>query len=256
VAAAQALVQFSAVISDLDLAVICEKIILKPSVKQDLLGRIRAFNHANEASRGLLLYGPPGTGKSLIGRRMGDLTGCHFMPLGIQDLKAPYVGQSPECVQKAWQQARARGRCVMFIDECEWVFPRRGGTYSSMVSDELVQAFIAEWDAGTTTEDRRVWVVCAADRNGLIDEAITSRFGAEIALDLPAAAERLEILKLEMLKFERPPEVPQFLAQETAGFSGRGLACLVRDVCERALRSGETITETLWRDVMKRWRPA
>jgi transitional endoplasmic reticulum ATPase len=240
------------VISDPDLTVILEKIILKPSVKQELFARIHAFNRADEAaSKGLLLHGPPGTGKSLIGRRMGDLTGCHFMRLGIQDLKATYVGQSAECVHKVWQQARAQGRCVMFIDECEWVFPRRGGTYSDMVCDELIKAFIAEWD-GTGGKDQRVWVVAAADRRFLIDDAITSRFGAEIELGLPEAAERLEILKLEMLKFERPAEVPQFLGQATAEFSGRDLACLARDVCQRALENGQTIDEALWRGELER----
>ncbi|HEX4269619.1 MAG TPA: ATP-binding protein [Steroidobacteraceae bacterium] len=242
-------------VSDTDLAMISEKIILKPSIKQDLLGRIRAFNRADAAaSRGLLLYGPPGTGKSLIGGHMGDLTGCHLMGLAARDLKAPYLTQSSGLVQKAWQRARAPGGCVMFIDECEWVFPRRDGKHSGMSSEELVQAFIAEWDRAGTP-DQRVWVVCAADRKWLIDDAITSRFGAEIELFLPDAAERREILKLEVLEFGCSIEVPQFLAEETAGFSGRGLARLASDVFRRARVSGETITESLWRDAMQHRRP-
>lgn len=235
---------------------IWERIILKPSVKQDLVGRIRAFNRADEAaSKALLLYGPPGTRKSLIGRRMADLTGCHFMSLGVQDLKAPYVTQSAVRVQKVWQQARARGRCVMFIDDCEWVFPSRGGTHSNALSEEVVQTFLTEWD-GVGAEDQRVWVVGAAERKELLDDEIASRFGARVELGLPEAAERLQILKLEMLKLARPPEVPQFLGQATVGFSGRDLACLARDVCERALRNGETIDEALWRGELRRLRPA
>jgi SpoVK/Ycf46/Vps4 family AAA+-type ATPase len=243
-------------VSETALAQTWAKIILKPSVKQDLLDKIRVFNRADKAApRGLLLYGPPGTGKTEIARRIADSASCYFMSLKAPDLKAGYVGQSGERVQKIWEQARSRGRCVMFIDECEGVFARRGGTNSDSASEELVQAFLAEWD-GVGTEDQRVWVVGATNRKDLLDDAITSRFGAEFEIGLPEAGERLEILRLEMLKLDRPPEIPQFLGQETVGFSGRNLSRLAGDVCVRATQSGGIITEALWRDAIKRLRPS
>ena len=242
-------------VSEAALAQIWEKIILKPAVKQDLLDKIRVFNRADKAApKGLLLYGPPGTGKTEIARRIADSASCYFMSLKAPDLKAGYVGQSGERVQKIWEQARARGRCVMFIDECEGVFARRGGTNADSASEELVQAFLAEWD-GVGTEDQRVWVVGATNRKDLLDDAITSRFGGEVEIGLPEAAERLQILRLEMLKLERPAEVPEFLGQGTMGFSGRNLSRLASDVCARAAQNGGTITETLWREAIKRLRP-
>jgi SpoVK/Ycf46/Vps4 family AAA+-type ATPase len=240
-------------VSDTDLATAWEKIILKPSVKQDLLGMIRAFNRVDEpVPKGLLLYGPPGTGKSLIGRCIGQSAGDGFMPIWIGLLKAPYVGQSGALVKKVWQEARARGRCVMFIDECEWVFPSRGGAHSDVVSEELIQAFLAEWDAAAR-EDQRVWVIGAADRKELLDDAIASRFGAQVETRLPEAAERLQILRVEMLKLERPAEIPEFVGQETVKFSGRDLSRLAGDVCVRAELNGETITAAFWSHELKRW---
>jgi SpoVK/Ycf46/Vps4 family AAA+-type ATPase len=242
-------------VAETALTQIWEKVILKPSVKQDLLDKIRVFNRADKAApKGLLLYGPPGTGKTEIARRIADSASCYFMSLKAPDLKAGYVGQSGERVQKIWEQARARGRCVMFIDECEGVFARRGGTNSDSASEELVQAFLAEWD-GVGTEDQRVWVVGATNRKDLLDDAISSRFGAEVEIGLPEAGERLQILKLEMLKLERPAEIPQFLGQETVGFSGRNLSRLASDVCVRAGQSGGVISDTLWREGIKRLRP-
>ena len=242
-------------VSEASLAEIWSKIVLKPSVKQDLLDKIRMFNRADKAApKGLLLYGPPGTGKTEIARRIADSASCYFMSLKGPDLKASSVGQSGERVQAIWEKARARGRCVMFIDECEGVFARRGGTNSDGASEELVQAFLAEWD-GVGSEDQRVWVVGATNRKDLLDDAITSRFGAEVEIGLPEAAERLQILKLEMVKLERAPDVPEFLGQETVGFSGRNLSRLASDVCVRASQSGGVITEALWREVIKRLRP-
>lgn len=242
-------------VSEASLAEIWSKIVLKPSVKQDLLDKIRSFNRADKAApSGLLLYGPPGTGKTEIARRLADSASCYFMSLKGPDLKASSVGQSGERVQAIWEKARARGRCVMFIDECEGVFARRGGTNSDGASEELVQAFLAEWD-GVGSEDQRVWVVGATNRKDLLDDAITSRFGAEVEIGLPEAAGRLQILKLAMVKLDRAPDVPEFLGQETVGFSGRNLSRLASDVCVRASQSGGVATEALWREAIKRLRP-
>ncbi len=243
-------------VSDAELAKIWEKIVLKPSVKHDLLDKIRMFNKADKAApKGLLLYGPPGTGKTEIARRIADSASCQFMSLKGADLKSGYIGQSGERVKKVWEQARARGRCVMFIDECEGLFARRGGTNADAASDELMQQFLAEWD-GVGSEDLQVWVVGATNRKDIIDDAIVSRFGAELEIGLPEAAERLQILRLEMLKLDRPAEVPEFLGQETVGFSGRNLSRLASDVCVRAGTGGGTITEAFWRDAVKKLRPA
>ncbi|MGA8093393.1 MAG: AAA family ATPase [Steroidobacteraceae bacterium] len=242
-------------VSEAALADIWSKIVLKAAVKQDLLDKIRMFNRADKAApKGLLLYGPPGTGKTEIARLIADSASCYFMSLKGPDLKAGSVGQSGERVQAIWEKARARGRCVIFIDECEGVFARRGGTNSDGASEELVQAFLAEWD-GVGSEDQRVWVVGATNRKDLLDDAITSRFGGEVEIGLPEAAERLQILRLEMLKLERPAEMPEFLGQETVGFSGRNLSRLASDVCVRA-QSGGVITEAMWRDAIKRLRPS
>lgn len=239
-------------VTDQDLQRIWSQIVLKPEVKEDLLDKIRMFNRADKAApKGLLLYGPPGTGKTEIARRIADSASCYFMSLKGPDLKAGYIGQSGERVRKIWEQARSRGRCVIFVDECEGVFARRGGSTSDSASEELVQAFLAEWD-GVGTEDQRVWVVGATNRRDLLDDAIVSRFGADVQIDLPGAPERLEILRLEMAKLERPMAIPAFLGQATTGLSGRNLARVASDVCTLASKSGGVITDATWREVLNR----
>jgi len=239
-------------VSEADLAKIWEKIVLKPEVKSELMDKIRMFNRADKAApKGLLLFGPPGTGKTEIARRIADSASCFFLSLKGPDLKAGYVGQSGERVQKIWEQARSRGRCVIFIDECEGVFARRGGTNSDTASEELVQAFLAEWD-GVGTEDQRVWVIGATNRKDVLDEAIVSRFNDEVEIGLPGEAERLKILQLEMEKVDRPGQVPAFVGAASQGLSGRNLSRLVSDVCTRASKQGGTITDELWRESLKR----
>jgi SpoVK/Ycf46/Vps4 family AAA+-type ATPase len=237
-------------VSDADLAKVWSKIVLDPAVQDSIVSKIKMFNAADKAApRGLLLYGPPGTGKTEIARRIADSASCYFMSLSGPDLKAGYSGQSGQNVRAIWDQARARGRCVIFVDECEGVFARRGSTTSDSLTNELVQAFLAEWDG--VGSDGMIWVVGATNRVELLDDAIVSRFGASVEIGLPAAPERMRILALEIEKLERTGAVPEFVGQATQGFSGRNLAILARDVITRAAESGGAITDEHWRDAIK-----
>ncbi|MDB6061140.1 MAG: ftsH 2 [Verrucomicrobiaceae bacterium] len=238
-------------VSETEIQAAWSRIILAPAIKESIISKIRMFSNGDKAApRGLLLFGPPGTGKTEIARRIADSAGCYFMALSGPDLKAGYVGQSGQNVRKIWEQARARGRCVIFIDECEGVFSRRGSINADSASDELVQAFLAEWDG--VASDGQVWVVGATNRRDLLDDAIVSRFGAAVEIGMPEAPERVKILQLEMEKLERKTEIPEFIGKQTAGFSGRNLSMLAREVCTLAVEFGGVITDDLWRAVLKR----
>ena len=230
------------------------KIVLKPEVKESIMSRVRMFV-ANDpaAPRGLLLYGPSGTGKTEVGRRIADSAGCHFMSLTGSDLKSKYGGESLELVKDKWKEARSHGRCVMFIDECEGVFASRGSLESDKQSDELVREFLALWD-GIDTRGQ-VWVVGATNHRDQIDRAVMSRFGTPIEIGLPGPDERLQILRLEMQKFGRGDAViPEFLAADTNGFSGRELSQAAKDVCGMSSERNSAVTEVMWREAVARHR--
>jgi SpoVK/Ycf46/Vps4 family AAA+-type ATPase len=243
-------------VSELEIEQAWSKIVLKPEVKDAILGKLRMFV-ANDpaASKGLLLYGPSGTGKTEVARRIAESAGCHFMPLTTSDLKSQYGGGSPEKVREKWNEARAYGRCVMFVDECEGVFASRGSLESDKGSDELVREFLAMWDG---IESRgTVWVVGATNHKDQIDSAAMSRFGAAVEIGLPGPEERLQILRLEMQKFGRgDASLPSFLADETNGFSGRELSEAAKEVCAMATTRRVTISDDLWREAIGRNRQA
>jgi SpoVK/Ycf46/Vps4 family AAA+-type ATPase len=224
------------------------EIVLKPDVKASLLGMIRMFNRGDKAAaKGLLLYGPPGTGKTEIGRTIAKSTGCKFLEVKPSDLKGGYVGQSGKQVKALWDKARSFGRCVMFIDECDGVFARRGGTETDAFADEVVTNFLPEWDgAGSSGQ---IWVVGATNRRDRFDDAIISRFGTPIEIGLPDAAQRVEILRLEMKKLERNVTVPDFVGPATTGFAGRKLAELAKTVCTLGEKRG-SVNDEVWREVI------
>ena len=193
------------------------------------------------ASRGLLLYGPPGTGKTMIAKTLAESMGCAFFPLSLPDLKAGYIGQSGEKVKELWQRALAQPRAVIFVDECEGVFSRRGAVNADSFAEEIVQSFLAQWDG--FTKQNTVWVVGATNRRDLIDPAILSRFGEEVEIGLPDEQQRLEILSNELTRREMSDALPSEACELTQGMSGREIETLAGRLARE--QSGVQITNEL-----------
>ncbi|WOS40847.1 AAA family ATPase [Xanthomonas rydalmerensis] len=219
------------------------------------------------APKGMLLHGPPGTGKTLIARKLARHAGCHFEALGVADLKAAHIGHTGPKVQAIWQRCRERAPAILFIDECESVFARRGGADSDSFGAELVQTFLAEWD-GFHAAHGQVLVIGATNRPALLDDAILSRFTASIAIGLPDAAARARILGAELRRAGFALEPDTQVIADSSGLSGRDLHTLVARVAAecvdgtldnatllaqlRALRGkGSTAVATLgWDDIV------
>ncbi|WP_045769471.1 AAA family ATPase [Xanthomonas albilineans] len=181
------------------------------------------------APKGILLHGPPGTGKTLIARKLAQHAGCHVEALGVADLKAAHVGNTGPKVQAIWQRCRDNAPAILFIDECESVFARRGGADSDSFGAELVQTFLAEWD-GFHSAPGQVLVIGASNRPALLDEAVMSRFTASIAIGLPDAAARTRILGHELQRAGFALTLDPHVIADSTGLSGRDLHTLVARV--------------------------
>ena len=122
----------------------------------ELLQRANMFEVRDKAApRGLLLTGPPGTGKTLVARSLAESMQCNFQQLSIADLKQQQLGASGQRVREVWNQARNNQPAVIFLDECEGMLGRRGAAETDVISTDIVQAFLAEWD-GVAPEAARL----------------------------------------------------------------------------------------------------
>lgn len=202
---------------------------LPDDIKEYILKRVYLFRTGDTATpKGLLLFGPPGTGKTLLAKAISASADSFFLSLSLSDLKAGYIGHSGQLVKKIWESARSHKRSIIFVDECEGVFGRRGSIESDSFNAEIVQSFLAEWDG--VSSSGQIWVIGATNRKELIDDAMVSRFGAEIEIPLPGEKERSDILIKEFIKLGVVPDIPSKLIQMTSGMSGRDLATLARNV--------------------------
>lgn len=207
------------------------KVAVCEELRDYLTRRIERFAQSGTPGQdGLLLYGLPGTGKTLIGRALSEIAGCQFLSVKLPDLKRGIIGESGKQVRELWEKARASGKAIIFIDECDAVFASRGGTSGDTVVNEIVSAFLAEWD-GIEQTSSKVFVIGATNRQEIIDGAIMSRFGVRKEVVLPDKEMRSRILTAELnLAGFSFLQVPETIVKQTPGMSGRDLQKFIQEV--------------------------
>ena len=204
------------------------------SLQDEILDRILKIVDMFKSGRkpipkGVLLYGPPGTGKTLIARKLAKQVGCHFEAVNIADLKATHIGHTAPKVQALWKRCREHSPTILFVDECESAFAKRGGTDNDSFGNELIQTFISEWD-GFNQAAGQVFVIGATNRRDILDSAIVSRFTASIEISLPNDKAREKILQNECKLAGLNVEISRQLISETSGMSGRDIHTLIATV--------------------------
>ncbi|PWZ18170.1 26S protease regulatory subunit 6A [Zea mays] len=92
--------------------------------------------------KGVLLYGPPGTGKTLMARACAAQTNATFLKLAGPQLVQMFIGDGAKLVRDAFQLAKEKAPCIIFIDEIDAIGTKR---FDSEVSgDREVQRTMLE----------------------------------------------------------------------------------------------------------------
>jgi hypothetical protein len=84
---------------------------------------------------------------STIASSVAASLNANFQKLSLPDLKQA----SGQRVREIWNHARQNQPAVIFLHECEGMFGQRGAATTDVVANEIVQAFLAEWDGRGVT---------------------------------------------------------------------------------------------------------
>ena len=189
---------------------------------------------------GALLYGPPGTGKTLLAKALAKECGVNFISVDGPEIFTKWLGESEEGVRQVFRIARQVAPSVIFFDQLEAIAPIRGAHTGTMTTDRVVSQLLAELDG--VEQLSRVIVLGATNRIDLIDPSIlrSGRFGVHIAVGLPDADARREILRICLrTRGDGVADISSIidaLAPRTEGFSGAQLRQLCDDAKRAAIR--------------------
>ena len=195
----------------------------------------RIFEKLNyKPPKGILLFGPPGTGKTLLAKGIASKRQLNFISVKGPELLSKGVGDSEKHVREAFRKARQSAPCIIFFDEIDALFPKRGTVNDSThVTESVLSQFLTELDG--VEELKEVFVIGATNRPDLLDPALLrpGRLEKHLYIPPPDEAARKAILTtyLKDLESVLDPDVHiDELAAKTRFFVGADLEALVREV--------------------------
>lgn len=184
--------------------------------------------------KGALLVGPPGTGKTLLAKAVAGEANVPFLSISGSDFVEMFVGVGASRVRDLFDQAKQKAPCIVFIDEIDAIGRARGKNAGFSGNDErenTLNQLLTEMDGFQTNAG--VIVLAATNRADILDKALmrAGRFDRQIDVGLPDVKEREAIFGVHTRKLRCAEGIShEFLAKQTAGFSGADIA----NVCNEA----------------------
>jgi AAA+ superfamily predicted ATPase len=193
--------------------------------------------------KGLLLLGVQGCGKSLTAKAIAAQWRLPLLRLDMGRIFSGLVGSSEENLRRAIHVADSVAPVVLWIDEIE---KGLAGVQSSGSSDAGVTARVMGTLLTWLQEKTQpVFVVATANRIEMLPPELLrkGRFDEIFFIDLPALAERREILLIHVAKRGRDPGAYDLeaLARRAEGFSGAEIEQAVVSALYDAFAEGKEL---------------
>jgi cell division protease FtsH len=198
----------------------------------------------------VMFSGPAGTGKTKLASYLAKELGLPILFHSAANLETGYVAGGSNTLSRIVNMAKRRKRCIVFLDEAQDLFMKRGG--HRKFDDDTQNMLLAILDGVRTKSDAEIiWIVASNFNSEQIqmDEAMLRRFQMKVDFRLPNKEERLAIIEFYLA--QRADKVAneldlRHLVEVTEGRSPADLETIVNQAGITAVQAGEMIgTDTL-----------
>lgn len=198
----------------------------------------------------VMFSGPAGTGKTKLASYLAKELNLPILFHSAANLETGYVAGGSNTLARIASMAKRRKRCIVFLDEAQDLFMKRGG--HRKFDDDTQNMLLAILDGVRTKSDAEIIWIVASNFNSEsmpMDEAMLRRFQMKVDFRLPNMEERRAIV--EHYLSQRAEKVAdaldlRHLVEITEGRSPADLETIVNQAGITAVQAGDLINaETL-----------
>ncbi|MDB5967190.1 MAG: AAA-metalloprotease-like protein [Polaromonas sp.] len=193
----------------------------------------------------VMFSGPAGTGKTKLASYLAKELNLPILFHSAANLETGYVAGGSNTLSRILAMAKKRKRCIVFLDEAQDLFMRRGG--NRKYDDDTQNMLLAILDGVRSKSDTEIiWIVASNfnSENLKMDEAMLRRFQMKVDFRMPNQSERLAItehyLRQRSEKVLPDLDLRHFVAL-TEGCSPADLETMVNQAGILAVQSGHLI---------------
>jgi cell division protease FtsH len=198
----------------------------------------------------VMFSGPAGTGKTKLASYLAKELGLPILFHSAANLETGYVAGGSNTLSRIASLAKRRKRCIVFLDEAQDLFMKRGG--HRKFDDDTQNMLLAILDGVRTKSDAEIIWIVASNFNSesmAMDEAMLRRFQMKVDFRLPNKEERLSIIEHDREhRYDKvAPDLDlRHMVEITEGRSPADLETIVNQAGITAVQAGNLIdSETL-----------
>jgi cell division protease FtsH len=144
----------------------------------------------------VMFSGPAGTGKTKLASYLAKELNLPILFHSAANLETGFVAGGSNTLTRIASMAKRRKRCIVFLDEAQDLFMKRGG--NRKFDDDTQNSLLAILDGVRTRHEAEIIWIVASNFNSesmAMDEAMLRRFQMKVDFRMPNKEERLAIIR-------------------------------------------------------------
>lgn len=193
----------------------------------------------------VMFSGPAGTGKTKLASYLAKELRLPILFHSAANLETGFVAGGSSTLSRIVAMARRRKRCIVFLDEAQDLFMKRGGRRK--FDDDTANTLLSVLDGvRSKNEAEIIWIVASnfSSETMEMDEAMLRRFQMKVDFRMPNREERLAIIG-HYLRQRAEKVLPNLdlhhVVDVTEGRSPADLETIVNQAGITAVQAGEMI---------------